>query len=364
MNFFRNPAEVLASERFAEAESAAERQRKVAIRDNHVQGLYDAGMLCACTELILGSEYHLCIALSLLMSSVVSFVSESVVESLKGAYKLRKAYQLLSSMFDMIERLGSVARVRDATRVSKELSSETDTSEGSDEEYVDATDDVDDLRDPAPYHRLSPEIDPVDEVLERSRSGSTVSPSGHPGSIRHGRSLSSITSFLPIHAQPGASLVDQAVYSGTLMALGTIMLLISLLPPSLSRLLSIVGFRGSRAQALSMLWKISASPTPFGGIATFVLGAYYGNILQNCDIVDDNFKGKGLHGSHTLERLHKAIISARSRYPNSALWVVEESRMESIKGNLEAVAQRLTNLKLTPSRMPQVQSLVVFEGAL
>ena len=54
------------------------------------------------TRLNVGAEYTLCIANALLMSAVVSFLNESVVESLKGAYKLRKSYQLLYKLFDMI----------------------------------------------------------------------------------------------------------------------------------------------------------------------------------------------------------------------------------------------------------------------
>jgi len=37
--------------------------------------------------------------------------------------------------------------------------------------------------------------------------------------------------------------------------------------------------------------------------------------------------------------------------------------MESIKGNLEEVVYRLSNLNVH-SQMPQIESLVVFEGAL
>ena len=37
--------------------------------------------------------------------------------------------------------------------------------------------------------------------------------------------------------------------------------------------------------------------------------------------------------------------------------------MESIKGNLEEVVRRLTSLNVQ-SQMPQIESLVIFEGAL
>lgn len=50
------------------------------------------------------------------MSAIVSFMNESVVESLKGAYKLRKSYQLLHKLFDMIVDVDSAAPV-DSKRV-------------------------------------------------------------------------------------------------------------------------------------------------------------------------------------------------------------------------------------------------------
>src|SRR5271167_4119635 len=91
-----------AMERITDAEAAAERERKLAIQQNHSQGRYEIGIQSCESTLIVGAEYTLCMANALLMSAIVSFLNESVIETLKGAYNIRKSYQLLHKLSDMI----------------------------------------------------------------------------------------------------------------------------------------------------------------------------------------------------------------------------------------------------------------------
>jgi len=314
------------------------------------------------------------------MSAVTSFLSESVVESLRGAYKLRKSYQLLHKLFDMIVAVEGHPNHADATNsTTKVVATPEEMSEksmDSDDEFVDATDDITNLANPNPLPKAMsdmslsngtsrsepiPRLDIETDVFLEDRPTSATST---PAPIDRRASLATVSSFHDIPTPPAneLTLTDETIYAGTLMALGSIMLLISLLPPSLSRLLSIIGFRGSRSQALSMLWKVSSQPSPFGGLATFFLGTYYGNIVQNSDIIGDEF-AMARSGGSTLDKLHSNLVQIRKRYPASALWVVEEARMESMKGNLEEVVRRLTAIQVN-SEMPQIQSYVTFEGAL
>jgi Protein of unknown function (DUF3808) len=324
---------MLATERIVDAEASAERQRKLAVKENHSQGRYDTG-----------AEYTLCIALSLLMSAVVSFLNESVVESLRGAYKLRKAYQLLHKMFDMIVDVDGISSVSPMNGATPSDTISEDVSADSDNDFVDATDDVDELATPTSLSQSLEAMTVADveshseevslhmqdaDVLD-ARPSSSANPSTSPITptppIDRRASIATVSTFhdIPLPPVSGSTITDQTVYSGTLMALGAIMLLISLLPPSLSRLLSIIGFRGSRSQALSMLWAVSAQPGPFGSLGTFVLGSYYGNIVQNSDIVHEEFTTTGNTGETTLDRLYISISAVRRRYPASALWAVEE----------------------------------------
>jgi Iml2/Tetratricopeptide repeat protein 39 len=264
----------------------------------------------AVTLTTVGAEYTLCIAFALLMSAMVSFLSESVIESLRGAYKLRKSYQLLHKLYDMIVAVDGNCN---------EISGKNDALEGHD--FVETLADFD------AAVALSRSVETVAISEQRSERLSMTS---SRGSTSHRRqfSITTISTFydIPSHPLSGeTTLADQTIYSGTLMALSTIMLLISLLPPSLSRLLSIIGFRGTRSQALHMLWKVAPQPSPFGALATFVLGAFYGNIVQNSDIVTEEYVSQTVGNAvGTLEKLHAAIIGVRKRYPTSALWVVEE----------------------------------------
>lgn len=293
-------------------------------------------------EVTIGAEYNLCIALSLLMSAMMSFVSESVVESLKGAYKLRKCYQLLHKMFDMIVDVDGKApldssgtttptthTVDGVTHVSPQS-----TPEDSDEDdFVDATDNPKDYTPTTlqeSLETLTVSEGTIDNQVTDLFSGRPSSSSATPTAatsptIDRRQSIATISTFceMPTPPESSTTFTDQIIYSGTLMALGSIMLLISLLPPSVSRLLSIIGFRGSRSQALSMLWKLSAHNGPFGALGTLVLGAYYGNIVLNSDIVPETYSCDG--NGATLKKLHTIIINVRKRYPSSVLWAVEEA---------------------------------------
>lgn len=322
------------------------------------------------------------------MSAVVMFLNESVVDSLKGAYRLRKAYQLLHKLFDMIVDVDGIptppTHFTDEGEGITKVASPDQLSDADGDEFVDASDDVANLSEPItlpealekleisngttksepipePVKIFSPQPHSSVDVLVGTASSS---PGLQQETERH-LSLTTVNSFLqiPCPVQSDMTITDNTVYQGTLMALGAIMLLISLLPPSLSRLLSIIGFRGSRNQALAMLWKTTGQQGPFGGLATFVLGAFYGNIVQNADIVPDDFAPRKRGGGSTIDKLYVAIARSRHRYPKSALWAVEEARMESVRGHLEEVVQRLESIHLS-TQMPQIQSYVVFEGAL
>jgi len=321
------------------------------------------------------------------MSAVVMFLNESIVDSLKGAYRLRKAYQLLHKLFDMIVEIDGVPTPPCTTPFDEGTTNAATPEElldpDSDDSFVDASDDFAVITQPLALPKAVEKLDisngnaryeqtpePIEMLRPRPQSSASADVLTSPGpqqEIEGYPSIATVNSLLqiPSPVQSDMTITDNTVYAGTLMSLGAIMLLISLLPPSLSRLLSIIGFRGSRNQALSMLWKITQHQGPFGGLATFFLGTFYGNIMQAADIVPDDFrtKMKGVTTGATINKLYLAIAKSRQRYPKSALWAVEEARMESLRGNLEEVVQRLGSIHLD-TQMPQIQSYVIFESGM
>lgn len=84
-----------ASEALAEAENTAWADMKRSQREKSasLSGIYPPG-----------SEYALCNAQAQLMAAVVGVLNESLTESLRGFYKLRKAYMTLDGIINVEER--------------------------------------------------------------------------------------------------------------------------------------------------------------------------------------------------------------------------------------------------------------------
>ena len=99
----------LASNRLAEAEEVAAEYQRQAIRNPstaHYSEIYPPG-----------SEYDLCHAESQLMSAVIGVLNESLTESLRGFYKLRKAFATLSEISESENvYLRTYGSYRDASR--------------------------------------------------------------------------------------------------------------------------------------------------------------------------------------------------------------------------------------------------------
>jgi hypothetical protein len=152
------------------------------------------------------------------------------------------------------------------------------------------------------------------------------------------------------------------VHSGANFCFGILLLLISMVPPAFSKLLSIIGFHGDKQRGLRMLWQASKFHNLIGGMAALALLGYYNGFVRYCDIMPDPTPGEDDVEGIPQERLTALLAEMRTRFPNSQLWLLEESRM--IGANKDLVgAQKLLNGK-NKSPLQQVEALRVFEKSL
>jgi hypothetical protein len=102
-----------------------------------------------------------------------------------------------------------------------------------------------------------------------------------------------------------------------------------------------------RQRGLSLLWEAAKADNVHGAIAVLVILQYYGNAVQFCDIVGaDNEEG-----GYPKERCHKVLARIRRKYPHSALWKLEEARMEAVDGRLRNAVDMLSRPIKTEMRL-------------
>ncbi|KAL4809633.1 hypothetical protein BDV18DRAFT_132488 [Aspergillus unguis] len=265
-----------------------------------------------------GTEFALIQAMAQLMCAVVGVLNESLTESIKAFYKLRKAYFALDAIlkeeekFRQSKRAGSTSTV-ETTKVSEDLSNLglADTKTGT-------------------------------------KSGSTS------------------TSELA-NEDPDSDLfknpIDVFVHSGASFCYGVLLLLLSMIPPAFGKLLSIVGFHGDKDRALKLLWQASKFHNLPGAIAALTILGYYNAFVRYCDIMPDAAPGKdGDIQGYPQEKLEALLARMRQRFPKSQLWLLEESRMNGANHKLDVALELLCTKEHSP--LQQVEALKVFEKSL
>ncbi|PNY23530.1 Mitochondrial outer membrane protein iml-2, partial [Tolypocladium capitatum] len=158
--------------------------------------------------------------------------------------------------------------------------------------------------------------------------------------------------------------VDVFVHSGANMCFGIILLILSLIPPAFSRILSVVGFRGDRARGVRMLWRSAAYNNINGALAGMVLLGYYNGLLGAVDIVPaaGDYDAAAESVGPPPDKCRRLLADLRARYPESRLWRVEESRLLANDGRLDEAMAMLTTA--CESKMKQVAALSYFELAV
>ncbi|KAF4460495.1 Mitochondrial outer membrane IML2 [Fusarium albosuccineum] len=296
-----------------------------------------------------GTEYELVRAETQLMGAVVGVLHESLIDAMKSFLKLRKAFITLDAIIDAeTKTLGNKPEGQSEASLSAKPADEVSKS----------------------MERL--------EIESRSGDGSSgmqtpsniesSSSSTTPGSSTEDEKVDMGAPLREARSKPTESdtvllenPLDVFVHSGANMCFGLILLMLTLVPPAFSRILSVVGFRGDRERGVRMLWRSTAYANVNGAIAGLVLLSYYNALLGAVDILPDEKdfdEGAEIVGP-PREKCDKLLASMRSRYPDSQLWRVEEARQHGNEQNLTEAIRALTTGG--ESKMKQVAALNNFE---
>jgi Protein of unknown function (DUF3808) len=312
-----------------------------------------------------GSEYALCNAEAQLMGAVVGVLNESLTESIKAFYKLRKAYVALHAI---VEAENTYMRGMGYRGVSEQHSLELEIGETT-EPPIDAgieskvgtegltfTNETDENEPPSVIDTAAVRLDLLEGNLEAALSlASTKAPvSRSPTPSSNSTPIENdITTKVSEHP------IDAFIHSGTCLCFGLLLLMISMIPPVFGRLLYIIGVSGDREKGLKMLWQATRFENINGAMAGLTLLGYYNGITGVSDILldqDDNMVG------YPKKNCQELLAQMRSRYPKSQLWHLEAARMEAANCRLETALELLNSEE--ESQMKQVVALVMFERSL
>ena len=363
-----------------------------------------------------GAEFMLCHAQAQIMSAVVGVLNESLTESIRGFYKLRKAYGTLDGLLEMENRYmkargvkslnssrkPSMESMRSIEPTGPGSSPDTHPNRASDTPYTanqpsalrNATTAQDDINDDSDD---SDEFYDIDEPQDANRQTKgyigklDMSPDTTPTTKRVANmSLDRHNSFEPedvsnpslptvekvsssnnannlLNHDPDSDVfanpLDVFVHSGANLCFGLLSLLISAIPPAFGKLLYVIGFRGDRERGIQLLWQASKFHNVNGGMAGLILLGWYNGLVGFCDIVPDSDPAipDDVEG-YPMRRLEDLLNTMRKRYPKSQLWQLEEARMAASHRRVDEALNKLSQSR--QSQLKQLNALHMFETSL
>ncbi|KAJ5091871.1 hypothetical protein NUU61_006741 [Penicillium alfredii] len=339
-----------ASERLSEAETTAASDQYRAQHNSHAPNAFHSEIYTA------GTEYALCQAIAQLMSAVVGVLNESLTESIKAFYRLRKAYITLDAILKMEEKF---MELREPGQVLHASSSELGKSRASPHKSADNLSLSSVTKGSTATHAAA-----EGKATTETLSGLTINQ--EPSSSNASTGASTPNGTHKINHDPDSDIfkneIDVFIHSGANFCFGILLLLISMVPPAFSKLLSIIGFYGDKQRGLRMLWQASKFHNLIGAMSALSLLGYYNGFVRYCDIMPDPTPGEGDVEGYPQERLAALLAEMRSRFPNSRLWLLEESRMKGANKDLDGALEMLCTKNKSP--LKQVEALCVFEKSL
>lgn len=198
---------------------------------------------------------------------------------------------------------------------------------------------------------------------------------------------SSVTSGNDTHLH--VSTIDEFIHSGVQLCFGILQVVLSLIPPAIGKVLSIVGFKGDRDIGLRMLWRTAITARNIHGeLALLCLLVFYDGPIQFIDVgfqlpghEDNNVTNVlSLNGRSTVSDKEltdiiknpnlytpQLLSKARSFFPHNALWLLQEGRMHAAQGDIHKSIELMQNFTDDPNtsiQMEQVEALLTYDRAI
>ena len=333
------------------------------------------------------------------MGAVIGVLNESLTESIKGFYKLRKAYITLNGILDaeiryMRNRSGMGTNTPIRTSVDSYGSEKSapslrgvpggfdgvstgppsihstqqptpnvlnGTATGHDTHTNGAQDDDDDDDEDEFYDAddgTAAQIDRLSVDNEESLSPKNL-PAPQNSAARHGMLDDDPDS--DVFANP----IDVFIHSGANLCFGLLLIMIAMIPPAFGKLLFIIGFHGDKERGIRMLWQASKFHNINGAMAGLIVLGYYNTFVGMSDVVPDsdpaNVDQDSIEG-YPKQRCEALLSEMRRRHPKSHLWLLEEARMQAANQRLSTAISILEGS--TKSPLKQVEALEMFEKSL
>ena len=353
------------------------------------------------------------------MVAVVGVLNESLTESIKGFYKLRKAYITLDGILgaearyvrkstgsglgslenasaESFETNGSVQSFKGlpgtfedrnhsntnsrppsthseknagADNVAKaravyDLDQRGENEDDDEDEFYDADEAHPDAKNPERYLGHLERDEDASKMKDLSLDNHPTA-DGRPLLSPKERPLQHATLEYDPESEALSNPIDVFIHSGASLCFGLLLVLLSMIPPAFAKLLFIIGFKGDRVRGLRLLWQASKFHNMNGAMAGLCLLGYYHAIVGFSDIIPDRTMsptGEEPIEGYPKERCATLLADMRSRHPRSHLWLLEEARMESTNRHLAKAISLLSKTK--PSPLKQVEALDMFEKSL
>ena len=305
-----------------------------------------------------GTEYVVCQAQAQLMAAIVCVLNESVTESIKGFYKLRKAYLALDGVMEAEARVQREQAADEHPPSTSKLSLSRDDAKPASSRAITSNEDGEadafsDAQASLPQAEL-PVLPSTQIGGDKKASGPApdhATPAGpEPADSAPGQKQASkhkLASVLGNHP------VDEFITSGSNFSFGVLLLMISLVPPTFATVLKIVGFRGDKERGVQMLWRATEFHNMYGAMASLFIFMFYDGMSTFCDIIvrDEKVLPKA--------RCRALLDDMRQRYPKSFFWLIEEARLMASDKKLEEAIDFLR--ECPESALQQLEGLRWFE---